>query len=98
MNPKLCPQFSRVAIVSSITPGTGHRYNGSGFSLSLRYIAGLTALSQFQALPDQPPPKKKTLLSALFFHSKWQLFTHFEILVPALALNNMKINTITSIH
>ena len=31
MGPKLCPQFSRVAIVSSITPGTGCRFNGSGF-------------------------------------------------------------------
>ena len=65
MNPKLCPQFSRVAIVSSITPGTGRRYNGSGFFfLSDILLVGLLCGGSKHCLTR--PPTNTILLSALF--------------------------------
>jgi len=66
MNPKLCPQFSRVAIVSSITPGTGRRYNGSGFFfLSGILLVGLLCDGSKHCLIT--PPTNTILLSTLFF-------------------------------
>jgi len=67
MDPKLCPQFSRVAIVSSITPGTGRRYNGSGFFfLSDILLVGLLCGGSKHCL-TRSPNKHNPTFSIVFY-------------------------------
>ena len=68
MDPKLCPQFSRVAIVSSTTPGTGRRYNESDFfSLSGILLLGLLCGGSKHCLTS--PPNKRNLTFSIVCYS-----------------------------
>ena len=72
MHPKLCPQFSRAAIVSSITPGTGRRYNGSGFFfLSGKFLVWLLCRSSNHGL-TRPPNKHNPTFSIFFIRQRLQ--------------------------
>ena len=80
MNPKLCPQFSRVAIVSSITPGTGRRYNGSGFFfLSGILLVGLLCDGSKHCLTSAPNKHNPTFSIVFYSTAAASSFLHNHV-------------------
>ena len=97
MDPKLCPQFSRVAIVSSITPGTGRRYNGSGFFfLSCILLVWLLCDGSKHCLTS--PPSNTILLSALFLIRRWLHRAFCTTALSSASRPNFSIKAVTGIN